>query len=74
MFIIIFIIGIAFLALAGLTFLNPQLMIKLVNRLEMKWSVDRELFLNSKVVRTSIGLIFLLAAIVLFYAGYSMIR
>lgn len=74
MFIIILIIGAIFLVLAGLTFLRPHLMVKLVNRLDMKWSVDKELFLNSKIVRIAIGAIFLLAAVVLFYASYSMTK
>ncbi len=72
MFVIIFIIGVIFLVLAALAILYPHLMVKLVNRLEIKWSVDKELFLNFKLVRLAIGVLFLLAAVVLFYASYSM--
>ncbi len=74
MFILIFIAGIIFLALAVMTFANPRLMAKLVNRIEIKWSVDKDLFLNSQLVRTFVGGIFLLAAVVLFYASYSISR
>lgn len=74
MFIIIFIFALAFLALAAITVFNPALMISLINRLERKWSIDRELFLNYQSVRLSIGAIFLVASLVLFYAAYSSMR
>lgn len=74
MFVIISIIGVIFLVLAALAILYPHLIIKLVNRLDMKWSVDKELFLNYKIVRIAIGAIFILAAVILFYASYSMTK
>ncbi|MBM3249097.1 MAG: hypothetical protein FJZ10_06755 [Candidatus Omnitrophica bacterium] len=74
MFIIIFIFALAFLVLAAISILKPGLMIDLINRLERKWSIDRELFLNSQSVRLGIGALFLVASLVLFYAAYSSMK
>jgi len=68
------IIGIFFLTLAGLVLSSPYSMIKLLNRIDIRWSVDKELFLNSLFVRISVGLMFILAAIAMFFAGYSILK
>lgn len=64
--------GIMFSGLAILTFVWPRHMIKLIDGVERKWAVDKELFMKSSLARISIGATFLVAGVVLFYAAYVM--
>jgi len=74
MAIVVLICGALFFALAVSTIFRPELIVRLVNRADIKWSMDKELFMSSQTIRISIGILFAFAAAVLFYATYSIVR
>jgi len=70
---VLFVMGILYLCLAVLTFFRPYLILRAIHLLEIRWSQDQGLFSNSKTIRVSIGLLFLLAALALVHSAYVLI-
>ena len=69
----VFIVGILYAVLAGLTFFRPYFILRAIDLLDINWSADRGLFSSSRTVRTCVGILFLLAGAALLCSTYVLI-
>ncbi|MFZ5799924.1 MAG: hypothetical protein ACOY3D_00900 [Candidatus Omnitrophota bacterium] len=71
---LVIVFGMGFVTMAAITILRPLVIVNVLDRLQSHWSIDRELFLTLPWVRGIVGVILLLSACSLFYAGFALLR